>query len=161
MADEIRKLSETSTGWSKTISLQLKNIGDTISNIISSSSEFSRIFKFVSEEIIYTNDMVEKIKSIMYEFLRLSEYILESLKVMSNASVKVLDLFSNKTSEKNLINAQMKNLMNVMEIIKRSVDEIQIGANEINKTGVMFTEISTKVRQFIMDIGKEINEFKV
>lgn len=97
----------------------------------------------------------------MYEFLRLSEYILESLKVMSNASVKVLDLFSNKTSEKNLINAQMKNLMNVMEIIKRSVDEIQIGANEINKTGVMFTEISTKVRQFIMDIGKEINEFKV
>lgn len=161
MADEIRKLSETSTGRSKTISLQLKNIGDTISNIISSSSEFSRIFKFVSEEIIYTNDMVEKIKSIMYEFLRLSEYILESLKVMSNASVKVLDLFSNKTSEKNLINAQMKNLMNVMEIIKRSVDEIQIGANEINKTGVMFTEISTKVRQFIMDIGKEINEFKV
>ncbi len=161
MADEIRKLSETSTGRSKTISLQLKNIGDTISNIISSSSEFSRIFKFVSEEIIYTNDMVEKIKSIMYEFLRLSEYILESLKVMSNASVKVLDLFSNKTSEKNLINAQMKNLMNVMEIIKHSVDEIQIGVNEINKTGVMFTEVSTKVRQFIMDIGKEINEFKV
>lgn len=45
--------------------------------------------------------------------------------------------------------------------MKNSVAEMQIGAEEINKTGAMLTEISTQVRQSISVIGEQINEFKV
>lgn len=161
VADEIRKLSETSTAQSKTIGEQLNNISDTIVNIVNGSSESSKIFKSVSEKIILTNDLVRQIKAAMDESQIGSQQILESLSVMSSATSEVRDSSMKMESEKKSINNQIAKLLEVTESMKKSVDEMQSGAEQIDRTGVKLTEISMQVRQSIADIGEQINEFKV
>lgn len=161
VADEIRKLSETSTAQSKTIGVQLKNIGDTISNIVTSSSESSRIFNSVSEKIMHTNDLVRQIKAAMDESQVGSQQILESLSIMSSATSEVRESSSKMSAEKDQINTQIQKLLEVTESMRNSVSEMQSGADEIQKTGSVLTEISSQVRQSIDDIGEQINEFKV
>ena len=51
VADEIRKLSETSTAQSKTIGVQLNSIKESISEVVSASSEASLAFETVSKKL--------------------------------------------------------------------------------------------------------------
>lgn len=67
VADEIRKLSETSSAQSKTIGQQLNNIKDSISGVVVASTEASSAFSTVSGKISETESLVRQIKTAMEE----------------------------------------------------------------------------------------------
>lgn len=79
VADEIRKLSETSTMQSKTIGTQLSNIKDSISEVVASSADASHAFSNVSTKIELTDQLVSQIKLAMDEQTEGSKQISEAL----------------------------------------------------------------------------------
>lgn len=89
VADEIRKLSETSTAHSKTIGLQLNNIHESINEVVSSSAESSVAFESVSKKIKDTDQLVLQIKSAMEEQAEGSKQINEALHSMNDSSSEV------------------------------------------------------------------------
>ncbi|MBP5283563.1 MAG: methyl-accepting chemotaxis protein, partial [Treponema sp.] len=60
-----------------------------------------------------------------------------------------------------MILSEVHHLQDVTISMKSSMDEMSVGARKINETGVVLTEVATKVRDSIDRIGEQIDEFRV
>ena len=60
-----------------------------------------------------------------------------------------------------LILSEVQQLQDVTTNMKSSMDEMAIGAQKINETGAVLTEVSDRVKDSIIKIGNQIDEFKV
>ncbi|MCQ2248551.1 MAG: methyl-accepting chemotaxis protein [Treponema sp.] len=161
VADEIRKLSETSSSQSKTIGDQLANITQTIENIVEGASSSSKIFSSVSEKIQFTSELVRQIKAAMDEQEIGSKQILDSLRTMSDATTDVQNSSSAIIKQQTEIAQKVSSLLESTSVISSSVDSMGTEAQEIEKTGNMLSEISSKMQNSISIIGEQIDEFKV
>ena len=52
-------------------------------------------------------------------------------------------------------------MQNVTISMKSSMDEMAVGARKINETGSVLTEVADRMKNSIVKIGKQIDEFKV
>lgn len=161
VADEIRKLSETSTAQSKTIGLQLNNIHESINEVVSSSAESSVAFESVSKKIKDTDQLVLQIKSAMEEQAEGSKQINEALHSMNDSSSEVRNASSEMSAGNQAILEEVKRLQDATMVMKESMDEMEIGAKKINETGAALGEISSKVKGSISKIADQIDQFSV
>ena len=100
VADEIRKLSETSAAESKKISEELHKISELISTVVVAARESSESFSGVGEKISQTDELVNQIKSAMEEQQQGSKQIVEALKLMNDSTSEVKNA-SHEMSEGN------------------------------------------------------------
>ena len=161
VADEIRKLSETSSSQSKTIGDQLSNISQTIQNIVEGASSSSKIFNSVSEKIQFTSELVRQIKAAMDEQEVGSKQILDSLKTMSEATSDVQNSSTAIIRQKTEISEKVSGLLETTSKIQNSVESMGDGAQKIENTGKLLSDISSKMQNSIERIGDQIDEFKV
>lgn len=161
VADEIRKLSETSTTQSKTIGDQLSKIKDSIGAVVSASAESSTAFLSVSAKIKETDELVRQIKAAMEEQQAGSKQITDSLHMMSDSTVEVKTASAEMSAGNAAILEEVKRLQDATSMMKDSMNEMSIGAKKINETGSELAEISGKMRESIKQIGSEIDQFKV
>ncbi len=161
VADEIRKLSETSSVQSKTIGQQLKQIKTAIVNVVDASTESSNVFSQVQKELSATDELVTHIRLAMEEQNEGSKQITEALKLMNDSTVEVSSASSEMSSESGVIKGEMEHLQNVATVMKQSMDEMQVGAHQINETGSMLTDVSSRVAQSIDKMGSQIDQFTV
>ena len=89
VSDEIRKLSETSSGQSKVIGEQLRAIGDLISEIVFVSGDSENAFNSVFENIHKTDGFVKSINSTMEVQKQGSSQISETLALLKESSDSV------------------------------------------------------------------------
>ena len=78
----------------------------------------------------------------------------DSTSEVKNASLEMKE--GNK-----LILSEVQQLQNVTISMKSSMDEMAVGAQKINETGAVLTEVSNRMKDSIIKIGKQIDEFKV
>ncbi|MCR5613404.1 methyl-accepting chemotaxis protein [Treponema sp.] len=161
VADEIRKLSETSTAQSKTIGAELTKIQDTIKSVVEVSSETNRTFASVAQSINATSQIISQIKSAMEEQQTGSKQIIDALASMNESTVQVKSASEEMTEGNKHILAEVAKLKEATETITGSVQEMHNGATRINETGSELRTISTKVTDSIRQIGDEIGLFKV
>jgi len=161
VADEIRKLSETSATQSKSIGSELSKIQETIRNVVNASNETNTAFSSVSKSIVETNEIIEQIKGAMEEQQIGSKQIIDALSEMNNSTSEVKVASAEMTEGNKQILAEIQKLQNATDMIKQSVEDMHIGARRINDTGIALTEISSKVSDSITEIGNEIGLFKV
>ena len=161
VADEIRKLSETSAEQSKTIGEQLNDIGEAINNVVIVSNESSEAFKSVSNKISETEVLVMQIKSAMEEQNEGSKQISEALHNMNDATVQVRDASKQMQQNNKDILVEIGSLNDATKMMKSGMEEMSIGAQKINETGVQLKEITDKVEDSITKIGAQIDQFKV
>ena len=161
VADEIRKLSETSSGQSKTIGEQLKNIQSSIQEVVQASAESSSAFEIVSKKIQDTDQMVLQIKSAMEEQNEGSKQISEALRGMNESTVEVRNASAEMTEGNKAILEQIKQLQDSSLTMKSSMDDMAANAEKIQETGSALSVISDKVRDSIDKIGAQIDLFKV
>lgn len=161
VADEIRKLSETSTAQSKTIGDQLKKIKDSIGAVVSASSVSSTAFQSVSDKIRETDELVRQIKSAMEEQQEGSKQITTSLHVMSDSTAEVKAASAEMSAGNTAILEEVRQLQDATNVIKSSMSEMSAGAGKIRESGTGLSEISGKMHESIRQIGSEIDQFKV
>ena len=161
VADEIRKLSETSASESKKISEELRKISETIDSVVVAARESSKTFAGVGEKIQQTDELVNQIKSAMQEQQEGSHQIVDALKIMNDITSEVKSASHEMAIGNQQILNEINNLHDATTVIKDGMDEMSVGAKEMNKTGSLLSDISTKVSESINNIGNQIDQFQV
>jgi methyl-accepting chemotaxis protein len=161
VADEIRKLSETSTAQSKTIGDELKKIQDSIGTVVTASAESTSAFGSVSENIKETDTLVMQIKNAMEEQLSGSKQIGDALHMMNDSTSEVRTASTEMSAGQKAILDEVKRLQDATSSMKSKVFEMETGANKISETGTALDGISKNVNDTIVRIGGQIDQFKV
>lgn len=161
VADEIRKLSETSTEQSKTIGDQLTDIQNSIVEVVEACTKSSAAFETVSNGIAATDEVVRQIKDAMQEQTEGSKQISEALHSMNDSTSEVR-ISSHEMSEGNKqILEEVRHLQATTGIIKDSMIDMNSSAKRIDETGSTLSDISNKVRNSISEISEQVGQFKV
>lgn len=161
VADEIRKLSETSSEQSKTIGAQLTKIRDSIGQVSEFSTDSSSSFKIVSDNIRITDKLVSQISSAMEVQRTNSRQILDSLNVMSESTDKVLSASRDMAEGSSVILKDVDTLKTNTHTINSNVQEMDSGVTSISETKDALSRLSRKMDDAISQIGQEIGQFKV
>jgi methyl-accepting chemotaxis protein len=161
VADEIRKLAETSSAESRKIKEELKKIQGSIGTVVSSSADTARTFNLVSESIEQTNMLVTQIKGAMEEQLTGSKQIGESLQLMNDSTAEVRNASTEMSAGQKTILDDMKKLQNATASMKEKVNEMETGAKKIGETGSALGSITKRAGDAIELIGGQIDQFTV
>lgn len=161
VADEIRKLSETSSSQSQTIGEQLKHITDNITKMVEISQGATAAFESVTNGINDTNSLVQQIKSAMYEQGEGSKQISISLSAMNDSSLAVKTASEEMERGNKAILEEISNLQEATYVMKNGMEEMSVGATRINKSGADLSDISSKMKASIEKIGEQVDRFKV
>lgn len=161
VADEIRKLSETSTQQSKKIRDQLTDISDSITKVVQASTDSSDSFVQLSTIISNTDNLVHQIKDAMHEQQEGSKQINEALHSMNNSTVEVRGASHEMSIGNKTILAEITNLQDLSMKLKDSVDTVSEETQKFNVTSTSLENISKQVIKSIDEISSQIDEFKV
>ncbi len=161
VADEIRKLSETSSEQSRNIGTQLSKIHASIEEMVSVSEESSKAFNSVANQIQDTNSLVVQIQSAMAEQSSGSQQIATALQVMNNSAMEVRTASSEMTAGNQLILDEINKLQVTSEQMDSSMNDMNTEAQRILERGKTLSEISGRMGATIEDIAVRIEQFKV
>lgn len=160
VADEIRKLSETSSTQSRSIGEQLTKIHDAIGEVVASSNEASEAFTTVSAHIKQTDELVRQIKYAMEEQNSGSRQIGDAIRNMNDSTVEVQKASKEMSQSNERIMSEMQSLQESTQTMQTGMNEMKNGARKINATGNALAGISGDVQQAINKIGSQIDRFK-
>ena len=133
VADEIRRLSETSSEQSKSIGAELSSIQATIAEVVTASVESEESFNLVSSSIEATDELVRQVDHAMAEQREGSKQILEALRDMNTAAESVREKAKAMTLDAGQARDGMELLLDTTVTIRGSMDEMGAGAEQINK----------------------------
>lgn len=161
VADEIRKLAETSRVQSKNINIELKGITSSIQNVVTLSKESQESFGAIVTQLTSTDSIMQKIDTAMTEQNAASHQILESLKEMKTQATDVngksLELKQSVTS----VQSDMISVSQISEVILGSMDEMAAGAREINTAAQSVSDLANRTKENINVMDKLLKQFKV
>ncbi|MBQ3801826.1 MAG: HAMP domain-containing protein [Treponema sp.] len=161
VADEIRKLSETSAAESKKISEELRKISESIQTVVVAARESTESFAGVGEKISQTDQLVNQIKAAMKEQQEGSQQIVQALRLMNDSTSEVKNASHEMSVGNQSILQEITILQDTTSAIKDGMAEMSVGAREMGKTGAVLTDISGKVSDSVNRIGTQIDRFQV
>jgi len=161
VAGEIRKLAESSSRQSKTISEVLKKIKNSIDIITGSTNTALEKFQAVDERVRAVSEQETNIHRAMEEQGQGSRQILESVgklneltKMVEHGSVEMLE------GSKEVI-MESRNLKKSTVEISHGMNEMANGAGQINLAVNQVAEISKTNKDSIETLFSEVSRFKV
>ena len=161
VADEIRKLAETSSAQSKNINEELKEISNSISEVVSLSSNTQVAFNGIVNQLGATDTLIRQIDNAMEEQQNASHQILEALNDMRNQSVSVNEKSSELKTGVEEVLTDMNKVTQISDVILGSMDEMASGSKAINTAAQNVSELASNTMKNI-DVMKEIlSQFKV
>ena len=161
VADEIRKLAETSAEQSNNISQELTNIQQGIERVVIASSESEQSFQAVSHRINLTAELIAQIRSAMEEQQAGSQQILEALQAMNDSTTEVRGAGSEMSKGGESIIRDVSNIQDSMNNIEKAVAEINAGTNYVNESTKSLRAISAQLNVAIKRIKDDVDLFKV
>ena len=161
VADEIRKLSETSSAQSKTIREELNNIESSINDVVNASKASSESFVAVNKSITSTQQLVLQIKAAMEEQQEGSKQIGDALKLMNDNTSEVRSASHEMAEGNKSILQEVDQLRETTGIIRSSMDKISESAGNIRSSSNALTEIANSVESAVGQIGDQIDLFTV
>ncbi len=161
VADEIRKLSETSSAQSKTIREELNNIESSINDVVNASKASSESFVAVNKSITSTQQLVLQIKAAMEEQQEGSKQIGDALKLMNDNTSEVRAASHEMAEGNKSILQEVDQLRETTGIIRSSMDKISESAGNIRSSSNALTEIANSVESAVGQIGDQIDLFTV
>ncbi|MCR5766346.1 MAG: methyl-accepting chemotaxis protein [Treponema sp.] len=161
VADEIRKLAETSAEESNKISMELTNIQNGIAKVVNASLESEKSFQSVSSRIGVTSQLIIQVRSAMEEQQAGSQQILEALQLMNGSTSDVRSAANEMNKSGASILEDVNNLKESMAHIESAVSEINDGTNYMTDTTKKLQNVSQSLTESIRQIGDDVDLFKV
>ena len=161
VADEIRKLAETSAEQSNRIGEELSNIQQGIQKVVGASSESEQSFQAVSARINTTAELVAQIRGAMEEQQAGSQQILEALQAMNDSTSEVRSAGTEMSRGGETIMKDVSVIHDSMNNIESAVAEINEGTNYVNESTNKLRTISASLNVAIKRIKDDVDLFKV
>ncbi len=160
VADEIRRLAETSAGQSKTIRNELAQVQKAIEEVVASSGLSEKSFERVAERISETGALVHEVQQAMHEQKEGSSQVLEALKLMNDISSQVRTGSQEMSAGNKTVLDEIERLREATADIKGSMDEMTIGAVGIADSARKVSEMAKVTMETIETMDAELKSFK-
>ncbi|MDR0569262.1 MAG: methyl-accepting chemotaxis protein [Spirochaetaceae bacterium] len=161
VADEIRKLSESSSEQSKTISAVLQKIKGSIDKISQSTDKALNTFESIDGGVRTVADQEENIRSAMEEQDAGSKQILEAIGEVHEITEHVKGGSQEMLEGSKEVIQESKNLEQVTQEIAGGINEMASGAEQINAAVHRVNDLSSRNRENIDILVREVARFKV
>ncbi|MDR1869912.1 MAG: methyl-accepting chemotaxis protein [Treponema sp.] len=161
VAAEIRKLAESSSAQSKTISDVLKKIKNSIDKITRSTENVLNKFEAIDTNVKTVAEQEESIRNSMEEQGAGSRQILDSVGEVNEITRKVTSGSNEMLEGAKEVIAESQHLEKATQEITYGMDEMATGADHINLAVHHVNDISIKNREGIDILIKEVSRFKV
>ncbi len=159
VADEIRKLAETSSAQSKLINSELKEISGSIDDVVVLSQDARNSFDSIVTQLNTTDSLMDQIDNAMAEQSAASSEILKALADMKEQSasvnVKSVDLRSGIENVQN----NMSVVAQVSDVILGSMDEMSAGSQEISTSSQSVSSLAQQTRDNIEIMDSLLKQF--
>ncbi|MDR0321020.1 MAG: methyl-accepting chemotaxis protein [Treponema sp.] len=161
VADEIRKLAMSSSEQSKTIGTVLKKIKGSIDKITQSTNNVLTKFGAIDDGVKTVADQEENIRNAMEEQGQGSKQILDAIGQVNEVTQQVKGGAEEMLDGSKEVLKEGGNLERVTEEITGGMNEMAIGADQINLAVNEVNDLSSKNRENIDILVKEVSRFKV
>jgi methyl-accepting chemotaxis protein len=161
VADEIRKLAESSSEQSKTIGTVLKKIAESIKKITSSTDNVLHRFEAIDTGVKTVSQQEENIRNAMEEQSEGSKQLLQSAGGLNELTQQVKSGSEEMLNGSQEVMHESQNLEKVTQEITGGMNEMAGGADQINIAVHNVNEMTTKNREAIDSLIKEVSRFKV
>jgi len=161
VADEIRKLAENSSAQSKTISIVLKKIKESIDKITRSTDNVLSKFEDIDSSVRTVSEQEEIIRTAMEEQGVGSKQILEGIEEVNDITRMVKSDSNDMLEEATDVIKESESLDKVTQEINSGMTEMTMGVEQINVAVNDINDISVKNRDAINILIKEVERFKV
>ncbi|MFN3411988.1 MAG: methyl-accepting chemotaxis protein [Exilispira sp.] len=161
VADEIRKLAESTGENSKTISINLKKIVDEINKSNEATQQTGNQMDLI---IKGTEDMALSIKEFlesMKELTQGTKQILESLTLLKSISNNVSNGIVNVKKEIEAINNNIKEVFNFVTETNNGMNEISSAMNDLSNAAIELSRMGSDNSANLELLDKNIKKFKV
>ncbi len=161
VADEIRKLAENSAMQSKAIKGELEDITKIIQNVVKTSALSAQGVEQITEKVSSTERLVHEINNAMEEQKDASQQILIALKDMNDATSQVQTTSKQMAGNSKMMEDAVNNLDTISTTVKSRMDEMTVGAGEIEISSKNVSDIASKTREYINTQEEMLNKFKL
>lgn len=161
VADEIRKLAENSAMQSKAIKGELEDITKIIQNVVKTSTLSAQGVEQISEKVTSTERLVHEINNAMEEQKDASQQILIALRDMNDATSQVQTTSKQMANNFKMMEDASSNLDNATNTVKSRMDEMTVGAGEIEISSQNVSEMASKTSENINILEDLLNKFKL
>jgi methyl-accepting chemotaxis protein len=161
VASEIRKLAESSSEQSKTISRVLQKIKDSIDKITQSTDGVLLKFEVISEGIETVTKQEKAVQEAMEEQRAGSKNILEAIGVLNEMTNLVKERSGEMLQGSQEVIGESRSLGQLTEEIARRIQEIATGAEQINGSMDRVAGISADNRERIQALMSEVSKFTI
>ncbi|MCL2472667.1 MAG: methyl-accepting chemotaxis protein, partial [Treponema sp.] len=161
VADEIRKLAESSGEQSKTIGSVLTKIKESIDKITSSTGNVLDKFGAIDSRIKTVSEQELNIRNAMEEQGAGSKQILEALSQLNGITRQVKDGSEQMLEGSKEVITESRNLEKATQEISGGMGEMAQGAEQINAAVGEVNKISEQNKEIIGDLIKALSRFKV
>ncbi|MDR3115194.1 MAG: methyl-accepting chemotaxis protein, partial [Treponema sp.] len=161
VADEIRKLAESSSEQSKTISKVLNKIKDSIDRIQGSTHEVLQNFEAINERVKTVTDQETKVRRAMEEQGTESKTILTSIGSLNEITAEVTKSALNIFEVSHAVMKEGETLEQITKEINQGMEEMVNGAGHINTAMNRVNDISMDNKKQIDVLMDEVSNFKV
>ena len=159
VADEIRKLAETSSVQSKNINAELKEISSTIGDVVVLSKEARNSFDSIVNQLTTTDTLMEQIDNAMTEQSLASTQILEALADMKGQSASVNEKSVDLRAGIENVQNNMNVVAQVSDVILGSMDEMAAGSQQISASSQSVSDLAQSTRENIEVMDSLLRQF--
>ncbi len=160
VADEIRRLAETSAKESATIKKELAAVRVAIAELVEASRASGTSFGRVSERIGSTDELVSLIRRTTEEQQEGIRLIMESLKEMNGITAEVRTGSREMSAGNGMVLEEMARLQDAALEIKNNIDEMTAGLRDVTEGSSKVSEVAEATRSTILEAGAIVDAFK-
>jgi methyl-accepting chemotaxis protein len=159
VADEIRKLAETSAIQSHNINTELKNIGVSISDVVSLSNDARHAFDSIVSQLNTTDQIMGQIDNAMSEQSAASTQILEALADMKGQTASVNEKSVGLRKGIENVRNNMNVVTQVSDVILGSMDEMAAGSQQIHSASQTVSDLAQSTQNNINVMDSLLKQF--
>lgn len=160
VADEIRKLAETSSQQSKAIKEEIRQVQEAISEVVTVSRNTEDAFMQVSERIGETDALVKEVQQAMVEQKEGSTQVLDALKSMNDITSQVQSGSKEMSAGNNTVLAEIVRLRETTDEIRQEIDAISAGTDEIRTSAKGVSQMAERTMGTIIAMDEAVSHFK-
>ncbi len=160
VADEIRRLADTSSRESRKIKNEIGEVQSAIQDVVSATKESAQSFIQIADRISETDALVKELHMAISEQHEGAAQILEALRMMNEITSQVRTGSKEMNSGSAIITAEMKKLIDAAQEVTANMNRIAGSISRVSEGAKGVSEIVGSTREAISKMESVVTCFK-
>lgn len=160
VADEIRRLADTSSQESRKIRNEILEVQSSIQDVVAATQDSERAFTTISTGISETDELVRELRMAISEQNEGASQILEALRSMNDITAQVRSGSQEMNSGSVIISDEMQRLLDSAQAVTENMNEIAEGVEHVSASTQTVSLIVTTTKDAISEMDAVVTRFK-